>query len=415
MENKTLSVRLLGEEAGILEQDKNGKIRFTYFENAKTAISHSLPLGKKTFMEKECRPYFNGLLPESEKTRKRIAAIFGINANSDFAILKSIGHDCAGALSLHNPDDPVKKISFVKLEGAEQTEESLAKHIEELPQSPFFMDNSNDIRLSLAGAQDKGAISIIDGKICLPKNGTPSTHILKPLIKELDDTILNEYLCLRLAVAVDITAPKVEIRKAKNIPYLLIERYDRKVKDNKVKRIHQEDFCQALGVLSINKYQVDGGPGIKECFRLLDNTVKVPAKNILALMKMIMLNYLIGNNDAHGKNFSLLYKNEKPVLAPAYDILSTEAYPKLTSKMAMKIGSSYEKEWIGISDWQKMCEAADYSFPVFKTSFLEMCEALPQKLQAEIELLDKGISRDIPNRISEVMRKNIKQIEKVLS
>ncbi|MDR1087625.1 MAG: HipA domain-containing protein [Endomicrobium sp.] len=106
---------------------------------------------------------------------------------------------------------------------------------------------------------------------------------------------------------IGIDTPNVEIRWAKNIPYLLIERYDRQVSKNKVKRIHQEDFCQALGVLSINKYQRDGGPGFKQCFELLSIT-PVPAKAKLAFIKMIMFNYLVGNNDAHGKNLYVVVK-----------------------------------------------------------------------------------------------------------
>ncbi|MDR2609259.1 MAG: HipA N-terminal domain-containing protein [Rickettsiales bacterium] len=138
MNTKQLSVRLFGEEVGTLEQDKNGKLHFTYSNSAKIPISCSLPLDKKSFSEKECRPYFNGLLPESEHVRNNIAKIYGINANSDFAILKTIGHDCAGALSLHVQEEPIKKAHFVKLEGYPQTEESLSKHIKALPEHPFL-------------------------------------------------------------------------------------------------------------------------------------------------------------------------------------------------------------------------------------------------------------------------------------
>ncbi|MDR3125132.1 MAG: type II toxin-antitoxin system HipA family toxin [Endomicrobium sp.] len=410
MNTKQLSVRLFGEEVGILEQDKNGKLHFTYSDTAKIPISWSLPLDKKSFSEKECRPYFNGLLPESEHVRNNIAKIYGINANSDFAILKTIGHDCAGALSLHAQEEPIKKAHFVKLEGYPQTEESLSKHIKALPEHPFFMEKNNDVRLSLAGTQDKAPISLIDGKICIPRNGTPSTHILKPLIKNLNETVLNEYICMRLAGALGINVPKVEIKSAKNVAYLLIERYDREVSKDTVMRIHQEDFCQALGILSINKYQADGGPGFKQCFELL-NITQLPAKAKLLFMKTVMFNYLIGNNDAHGKNFSLLYKNKKPILAPAYDILSTETYPILTKKMAMKIGSSYEKGNISNHDWQALCNNVEYSFLMFKKEFLEMCELLPKAVGVEINLSNKSISHDVPDKIKKVVLENIKKLK----
>ncbi|MCL2335452.1 MAG: type II toxin-antitoxin system HipA family toxin [Endomicrobia bacterium] len=414
MENKILSVRLFGREAGTLKQDESGKMRFTYSDNAKTAISMSLPLEKKNFNEKECRPYFNGLLPENETTRERLAKIFKISSGSDFALLRSIGHDCAGALSLHNPDEPEKKVSFMKLDCEPKTEEELAKYIEELPERPLFIGEDNDIRISLAGVQDKAAVSVLGGEICFPKNGSPSTHILKPLVKKFDDTVSNEYLCMRLASAAGIRVPKVEIRKAKDTPYFLIERYDRELRGDEIKRIHQEDFCQALGILSGDKYQKDGGPGIKECFDLLDKTV-VPAKDRVAFMKMIMFNYLIGNNDAHGKNFAMLYKNEipKPALAPAYDILSTEVYPELSKKMAMRIGSSYEKDRTNASDWHKMCAGVGYSFAEFKREFLEMCQMLPEKLDVEMKSLSGQPGSGIPAKISEIVLKNIKQIKAV--
>ncbi|MDR1417672.1 MAG: type II toxin-antitoxin system HipA family toxin [Endomicrobium sp.] len=415
MENKILSVRLFGQEVGTLKQDEIGKMRFAYSNNAQTAISMSLPLEKKNFNEKECRPYFNGLLPENETTRERLAKIFKISSGSDFALLRAIGHDCAGALSLHNPDEPEKKVSFMKLDCEAKTEEELAKYIEELPERPLFIGEDNDIRLSLAGVQDKATVSVLGGEICFPKNGALSTHILKPLVKKFDNTVSNEYLCMRLTSALGIRVPKVEIRKAKDIPYFLIERYDREVKGDEIKRIHQEDFCQALGILSGDKYQKDGGPGIKECFDLLDKTV-VPAKDRVGFMKIIMFNYLIGNNDAHGKNFALLYKNEsyKPVFAPAYDILSTEVYPELSKKMAMRIGSSYEKELTTAFDWQKMCNSVSYSFTEFKREFLGMCQTLPEKLDAEIKSLRRQSGNDIHGKISEVVLKNIKQIKEVL-
>lgn len=115
--NKKLSVRLSGEEIGILEQDKNGKLHFTYSNTANIAISQSLPSEKISFTEKECRLYFNGLLPESELIRKNIAKMFSVNANNDFALLQAIGHDCAGALSVHNQKDRINKLNFIKLEG----------------------------------------------------------------------------------------------------------------------------------------------------------------------------------------------------------------------------------------------------------------------------------------------------------
>jgi len=218
---------------------------------------------------------------------------------------------------------------------------------------------------------------------------------------------------MRVAKGMGINTPEVEIRKAKDIPYLLITRYDRKIKADAVKRIHQEDFCQALGVLSTDKYQSDGGPGFKQCFDLAKIT-EFPAKTIEALMKTLMFNFLIGNNDAHGKNFSLLYREEKPMLAPAYDLLSTEVYPQLDKEMAMKI-DVYNKEKLNAFAWRHLCEDINYSFPSFKKEFAEAMEKLPAVLEAEIKLLDKSIESDVPKKILEVLANNYKRIKKTLS
>ncbi|MCL1971841.1 MAG: type II toxin-antitoxin system HipA family toxin [Endomicrobia bacterium] len=404
--DKILSVRLCGEEAGFLEQDENGRLKFSYSDNANFQISKSLPIEKKVFNEKECRPYFNGLLPESEKTRKRIGQIFGISRNNDFSMLKAIGRDCAGAVSLTSIDEPLEKSTFIKLEGHCQTEESFFEHLKELPEKPFFADETNDIRLSLAGAQNKSCISIIDGKICLPKNHTPTTHIVKPMSENFDDIVLNEYLCMKLAKAVGVAAPEVSIEQAKDISYLLIERYDREIKNGAVKRIHQEDFCQALGILSINKYQAEGGPSIKDCFELLNQT-STPAKNRNIVMKTIMFNFLIGNNDAHAKNFSLLYNDNNIDISPAYDLVSTEVYPKLSKKMAMKIDAFYEKQRISLDSWKSLCEKIGYSLSLLKAEFMEFADLLPKLLTEEIEKINiKENDKSLIAKLSKVIDNN---------
>ncbi|MDR1696483.1 MAG: type II toxin-antitoxin system HipA family toxin [Endomicrobium sp.] len=411
--NNELSVRLYGKETGILRQTNNGKLEFVYNDNAQTAVSNSLPLSKKIFDDNECSPYFNGLLPENGEVRNMLGRIFGINANNDFSLLSAIGYDCAGALTLQNPADEVIEKEFIEPEVEIQAEDSLAKHIENLPAAPFFESPSNEIRLSLAGVQDKAAVTIIDGKICFPKNHTPTTHIIKPLIKNLKDTVLNEFFCMRLAQKAGINTANVEIRKAQDIQYLLIERYDRQIKDNKVKRIHQEDFCQALGKASANKYQENGGPGFKDCFELLTIT-NTPAKHIAQMMKILMFNFLIGNNDAHAKNFSLIYFGGKPSLAPAYDLISTQAYPNLTGKMAMKIGE-YDKDKLNVYSFSGFCKEISYSYPAFKREFLEISESLQETAGKEIAALEKEFDETIISAISEVIKENSLKIKKLIA
>ena len=378
--NKELSVRLYGREIGLLKQNANGDLSFLYLPKAERAISQSLPLQAKPFTHKQCFPYFNGLLPESEETRKTLAKIFHISAKNDFALLNAIGGDCAGALSFVTTDTPIEEKKFIKLEGKSLTEDEWLEYINNLPKRPLGNSLENSRRLSLAGAQDKTSVSILNGKMNLPSHSTPSTHILKTAIKQIPHTILNEYLCLTSAGKIGLNVPKCEIVSIKDLQILLVERYDREKRKDQIKRIHQEDFCQALAVPSNLKYQAEGGPGFKECFALLSNTKNI-AKNKLELARIAMFNFLIGNNDAHAKNFSLLYLSEKPDLAPAYDLICTAIYPELDNKMAMKIGSYREREWVNKKVWQNFCKEIDISFPWFARTLINMADNLPKVME----------------------------------
>lgn len=135
---------------------------------------------------------------------------------------------------------------------------------------------------------------------------------------------------------------------------MLVERYDRKWTGKSVTRLHQEDFCQALSIPPENKYEREGGPGISPCLAALQEHSVQPVPDRIAFLNIVIFNYLIGNNDAHGKNFSFLHEKGKPRLAPAYDLLSTVAYPELATKMAMKIGGKNDPEKLFIRHWHRL-------------------------------------------------------------
>lgn len=181
------------------------------------------------------------------------------------------------------------------------TDDELEKLIKELPKKPLAT-GTDELRFSLAGVQDKTAVTLIDGKIALPKGNAPTTHILKPAIQELEETVENEYICLKTAERMGIKVPKIEIRKVNGTKFFLIERYDRKINNGYISRIHQEDFCQAYNIMSSNKYQSEGGVSLKMCYDLVRKTSQ-PANNLKQLTELVIFNYLIGNKDAHGKNY----------------------------------------------------------------------------------------------------------------
>jgi serine/threonine-protein kinase HipA len=326
MKKNQLSVRLNGEQVGILEQTPTGKMAFTYDSSATQVISIGMPIREEPYSDIKTEAYFGGLLPESETVKKIIGIKYGISHNNNFSLLKAIGYDCAGAISCDRIDHPYATQNTFPLQGKIITDDELCKHIIELPQKPLFMDDMNGLRLSLAGAQDKAAVCLINNQVALSENGCPTTHILKPSSSHFEGLAENEYFCLRIAKRIGLPVPDIQLRKAKNITYLLIERYDRRVTDNHVRRIHQEDFCQALGILTPKKYQNEGGPGFKECFDLLKNTAQ-PAIDRNLLASALVFNYLICNMDAHGKNFSLLHHTQANIrLAPFYDMICTRVY-----------------------------------------------------------------------------------------
>ncbi|MBX9770037.1 MAG: type II toxin-antitoxin system HipA family toxin [Candidatus Obscuribacterales bacterium] len=385
-DHKQLSVRLYGLPVGILEQDLRGHMRFTYLDTAARPLSISMPLGKQEYDNNNCVAFFGGLLPESDHARQLLGKRFGISPNSTFSLLREIGRDCAGAISFHAIDQPVRPYEDFDLEGRILSDKELLKYIHELPTRPLFI-GVDYLRLSLAGVQNKAAVCLIDGQIAIPQHGCPTTHILKPAIERFTGTVENEYFCMKLAKRLGLSVADVEIRKAKDIQYLLVKRYDRIISGNQIRRIHQEDFCQALTVPTSHKYQNEGGPSFKQCFDLLRQT-STPVVDRTRLAQVMIFNYLMGNNDAHGKNFSLLYlPNDTIQLAPLYDVLSTRIYEDLTKKMAMKIGSKYELDNVEPRHWQQLCQDIGYSYPLLKETLLSQTEAILKAAREEMDLL----------------------------
>jgi serine/threonine-protein kinase HipA len=345
---RILDVFIHNNLAGHLIQDDGGQMAFNYDDSwlgreGAYALSHSLPLREEQFKQKECRGFFGGILPE-EANRKTIAKILGISDRNDFAMLEQIGGECAGAITflpegtaLPDADDTYRDIS----------DDELYTILEELPRRPL-MAGTDGVRLSLAGAQDKIAVRYEDGNISIPLGNAPSTHILKPVIKEYDGLVFNEAFCMGLAKASGLSAASTIIAQTRDKDYLLIERYDRVINDEgRVRRLAQEDFCQALGIASETKYQSEGGPTLKDCFALLRVASNLPVLDLKALLDAVIFNFVIGNHAAHAKNFSLLRQPGGTTrLAPFYDLVSTVYYPELTQNMAMKLGDEAKSTFI---------------------------------------------------------------------
>lgn len=350
-----------------------------YLEAADAApISHSLPLRRDAYGRRQLRPFFAGLLPE-ESQRERIAAYLGLAASDDFSMLEAIGGECAGALTIvpHGTTLDIGQETLVPCD-----ENRLSEIIGTLPYRPM-MAGEKGLRLSLAGAQSKLPVVFKDGRFFLPENGTPSTHILKPELSQwFKDIVHNEHCCMKLARAIGMNAAETEIVDVGGVPCLVVTRYDRRIDktDGTAKRIHQEDFCQALGRLPEQKYQSEGGPLARDVVRLIrDGWSTHPAVDVLAFVDLMVFNAIIGNADAHGKNYSMLYDGTERRLAPGYDLVSTVCWPSLAVTPAMKIGGCDSINSILPGHWRKFAGEIGVSVAALFSKVEDLCEAVAKQ------------------------------------
>jgi serine/threonine-protein kinase HipA len=372
-----LEVWLFANRVGTLAV-VDGRLNFCYASGwllhpDAVALSASLPLQADPFDERKARPFFAGLLPEGQM-RRLIAQQLQVSGQNDFALLDHIGGECAGAVTFLEPDQALPAhTDHVQWLSAED----VVAILDELPRRPMLA-GKDDLRLSLAGVQDKLPVVFDGARIGLPRAGTPSSHILKPAIQAVEYSVINEGFCMALAEAMQLEPAKSKVHAVLDRSFLLVERYDRFIDaQGRRQRLHQEDFCQALGVVPETKYQNEGGPDLAQCFDLVRRLTRPSAPQILRLFDYVIFNALIGNHDAHAKNFSLLYSGRTPVLAPLYDTLSTAVYPTLTPKMAMKIGSKYKFSEVQARHWDQFAAAMGLARAQAKRRILELAKSLP--------------------------------------
>jgi serine/threonine-protein kinase HipA len=412
---KTLDVYLHDELVGHLIQDDGGQTVFQYAQawlnqTGATALSVSLPLRKERFGRNECRGFFAGILPDESK-REIIARNLGISARNDFAMLERIGGECAGAVTFIPAGQPLPARDY---HYRTISPEQLADIFRQLPKRPLLAGEEG-VRLSLAGGQDKIAVRIEGDEISLPLGGAPSTHILKPSIERFAGVVFNEAFTMQLAAETGLPAAKVEVRTAETIDYLSVERYDRTHIPSRTSttldRLHQEDFCQALNIVPEMKYQKEGGPSLKQCFALVRDVSSAPVVDLARLLDFVVYNYLIGNNDAHGKNFSLLYHGAGTAhqhirLAPLYDVISTVYYPELSNDMAMKIGDEYRAEGVGPRDFEKLAEQAGLAKPLVR-------RRVPELAQTVLNTTGKvHIHHEVAQKVAALIRKRYETTQK---
>lgn len=322
-------------------------------------VSLSLPLVGEVFPADTSTAFFDNLLPE-EGLRELIADRCDLDSSETYALLEVLGAECAGAFVIL-PASEAPSVDAYRYTPLSQAD--LTDYIAQLPTQPL-LGGQEEMRLSLAGAQSKGVVCIKDkAEFFLPQNGAPSTHIVKPASPRFPNLPGNEVFCMGLAAHMGLEVPPFFLTPT--LPQaFVVARYDRRVTGNNIERLHQEDFCQALGFESKKKYQKGIGTAtLPLCFNLLSHCQN-PADDAHKLLRWVIFNVCIGNSDAHAKNISLLYDGKKPRLAPFYDLVSTAPYG-VNQKLALKIGGKNDGDRLYHGAWKRFAADISIEYSIF--------------------------------------------------
>jgi serine/threonine-protein kinase HipA len=424
-----------GELVGSLKKLSNGAHSFQYgkswVNNSKARpLSLSLKLQLPPINSDAVINYFDNLLPDSPLVRERIVTRYQTTSKQPFDLLKEIGKDSVGAVMLLPPEQSYRSepLNYEVLD-EKRLEEVLSAYKSEFPLG--MIAGEEDFRISVAGVQEKTALLLLDGKWCIPKGNTPTTHIIKLPIGEIEqanatldlkDSVENEYLCIELARELGFEVPNVEIIKTKNIKALAIERFDRRWSKDRTKilRLPQEDICQVFGKPSSIKYESNGGPGIAEVMKLLMGSSNA-LEDQYNFMRFQVFQWIIGATDGHAKNFSIFIgRGGSYKLTPFYDILS--AYPilggrglnirqlKLSMGLKATKGKKYEINKILPRHFIDTAKAVKFNQVKMEAILIDLKEQLPEAI---LRLKEK-LPEDFPKHVSELIFENsIKILSKI--
>jgi serine/threonine-protein kinase HipA len=412
-----LNVFLNGRLVGVLRREPSGAIDFLYDQRWLTwestfPISLSLPLREDRYIGASVINVFDNLLPDSDAIRRRVAERVGAGGTDAYSLLAALGHDCVGALQIL--PDGIDPGPAGKIEGKPVGDAELTNLIQNLTAAPLGLGEDQDFRISIAGAQEKTALLRYDDKWYKPVGSTATTHILKPQIGrlpngiDLSNSVENEFLCLKLLSALGVATASAEIAEFGGRRTLIVERFDRRwTSDNRLLRLPQEDFCQALSIPPTRKYQSDHGPGIKDILQLLKAS-DAADDDLATFMRANIVFWLLGATDGHAKNFSIfLGPGGRFRMTPLYDVLS--AQPSLDAnqiqrkqfKLAMSVGRSrhYAMSEILPRHFIQTAEISGVGTGMVRSIFKDLAENAEQAIGIAIEELPDGFPEGMTNSI----------------
>lgn len=394
-----LNVFMHEHQAGELSVDDNMRMSFCYSEKYLAmkgpAISLTLPVVDCIYPDGIVFPFIENLLPEGE-VREKIQTLHKIEDGNYERLLELLGGDVAGAISFYPTD---QKPIFEGNSGSALTLCEISQLLLDIQDRPFNSLSHSHVgnRLSLAGAQNKLPILIKGGDV-FEAGPEPSTHIVKPARKDgrFSSIVYNEYICMRAAKRAGINTPFVSLlmvndQEGNESDALLIERYDRSIEKDHIIRLAQEDLCQLNSIVSTKKYEVSGGPGFIQLFEAIKSFCMVPAVDDFEVIKRMIFNLVIGNYDAHGKNFSFLSDSHGRVkLSPAYDLVCTEAYDELDKTFAMAIDDVYELSYLTEINFQNMLEGSGKKYSGLKKYIVTFVNDSLSAIESEVSEFEEG-------------------------
>lgn len=371
---KSAKLRLVallnGQVAGNVYQIGNGRLVFVYDDAWREQrdsypLSLSMPLTASQHGHKATHAYLWGLLPDNSETVASWAKKFGVSRYRVVDLLASVGEDCPGAVQFALPDRAMALAGTATIEDENiavdwLTEDDVASRLRELRANPGAGRAPSDTgQFSLPGAQPKTALyQSANGRWGVPRGRMPTNRIIKPPTLDLADLAYNEHYCLSLARAVGLVAATSSVQLFGDEEAIVLERYDRTIHGKQLLRIHQEDSCQALGIMPDSKYEDRGGPGIADIVEVLRSSSSEPLQDVQQFLDAMILNWFLAGTDAHGKNFSiLLARGPQLRLAPIYDLISTLPYPKFEYgiiRLAMSVGGEWRIAALGQKHWESL-------------------------------------------------------------
>lgn len=418
---------LNGRSVGHIHQDRRGRFRFVYDEAWRGdpdayPISLSLPLASPEHTHAEVNAYLWGLLPDNDRTLQHYGRRFGVSAGNPAALLAHLGADCVGAIQFAAPDatDAILGRDAANDQVEWLTESQVADELRTVRTRGALNAGPHGTgQFSLPGAQPKTALLFENGRWGRPAGRIPTNTILKPPTGQFDGFAENEHICLEFARRVGLDAVNSRVMRFDEEIAIVVDRYDRTRRRGERIRIHQEDICQALGVMPALKYESEGGPGVRDIVALIRLTSKRAEEDVDRFVDATILNWILAATDAHAKNYALLHgPGGVSRLAPFYDIASYLPYADAQLhrvKLAMRIGNEYLVRRIGRVHWQELAKSLGMRMTVMEARIDRLIASVMASLDhVRATAIDGGLDPAVVRPLVDAVRRRTAECQRLM-